>query len=492
MKKIIFKNKGTILIQAIVWGVIAVILISALVNWASFNLKASRSELSREQAFQIAEAGIDYYRWHLAHAQNDFTDGTGTTTGPIIHSFNDKDGNQIGTFTLNITPPVVGSTIVTIESDGKVLSDSSVVRKIKVRLGIPSLAKYAVASNDNIRFGSGTEVFGPIHSNGGIRFDGLSHNLVTSAKDQYDDPDHSGGNEFGVHTHLNNPSGTGVNDNFRPAEAPPTNPVPNRADVFMAGRQFPVPAIDFAGFTTDIAQIKANAIASGRYIAGSGVQGYRVLFKVDNTFDLYKVNNLMSPPNGCTNSSNQTGWGTWTIKTSGAGNQTFVANYPIPANGLIFIEDNVWVEGQINGARVTLAVGKFPDNPATRPSITVNNNLLYSNYNGTDVIALISQGDLNAGLGSADNMRIDAALVAQNGRAGRYYYSSSCGTGYTRTTLTLYGMIASNIRYGFAYTDGTGYNTRNIIYDGNLLYGPPPSFPLTSNQYSIISWQEVN
>ena len=52
-------------------------------------------------------------------------------------------------------------------------------------------------------------------------------------------------------------------------------------------------------------------------------------------------------------------------------------------------------------------------------------------------------------------------------------------------------MIVTDQRYGFAYTDGTGYQTRNIIYDANLLYSPPPSFPLTSDQYQTISWEEV-
>ena len=53
-------------------------------------------------------------------------------------------------------------------------------------------------------------------------------------------------------------------------------------------------------------------------------------------------------------------------------------------------------------------------------------------------------------------------------------------------------MIATNLRYGFAYTDGTGYDIRNIEYDGNLLYGPPPSFPQATTQYQIISWQQLN
>jgi hypothetical protein len=483
-------QKGSILIQAFVFGVIAVVMVGALVSWAKVNINASRVGVEREQALQIAEAGIDYYRWHLAHAPTDYYDGNAaTSTGPYVHDFYDKDGTKIGTFSLTVTPPQSGFTLVKVKSVGKVVTDSSVARAIEVQLAIPSLAKYAVVANDDMRFGQGTEVFGPVHSNGGIRFDGLAHNIITSAEASYDDPDHTGAVEFGVHTHVTLPGGA-VNDTFRAAEAPPSA-MANRTDVFEAGRQFPVPAADFVGITTDLAQIKANAAAAGKYLSASGAQGYKIVFKTNDTFDVYKVNNLMPAPSGCTNAASQTGWGTWTIRTTGSNNTTLVGNYAIPANGLIFVEDNVWVEGQINTARVTLAAGKFPDNASTRPSITVNNSLTYTNYDGQDVIALISQGDVNVGLGSADTLRIDAALVAQNGRTGRYYYSSSCGTGYDRTSLTLYGMIASNIRYGFAYTDGTGYDTRNIIYDANLLYGPPPSFPLTSDQYQTISWEEV-
>ena len=52
-------------------------------------------------------------------------------------------------------------------------------------------------------------------------------------------------------------------------------------------------------------------------------------------------------------------------------------------------------------------------------------------------------------------------------------------------------MIATNARYGFAYTDNTGYQTRNINYDGNLLYSPPPGFPLTGDQYVTVLWEEI-
>ncbi len=479
---------GQILIQVIVFSSIALVLMGGLIGWAGVNVKASRESLVRERAIQLAESGIDYYRWHLAHAATDYQDGTGVP-GPYVHTVFNKDGNPIGTFSLDITPPIVGSTKVRIKSTGTPAS-STVARAIQVEMAIPSLAKYAVVANDAMRFGQGTEVFGPIHSNSGIRFDGLAHNAVTSAITSYDDPDHSGAFEFGVHTHVN-PNGSAVDNSFRPLEAPP-NTIQARTDVFEIGRQFPIPAADFVGLTNDLAQMKSDAQSGGRYFAPSGSQGYQIILKTNDTYDVYRVTSQRTPPSNCTNSANQTGWGTWTVN-----NRTFLGNYPIPANGLVFVEDNVWVEGLINSARLTIASGRFPDNASNRPNIIVNNDLMYTNYDGTDVLSLVSQGHVHVGMISDTDLRIDAALVAQNGRVGRFYYpppgggQNRCSPYHTRNSITLYGMIATNIRYGFAYTDGNGYQTRNIIYDANLLYGPPPSFPLTSDQYEILSWEEI-
>jgi hypothetical protein len=472
-------QKGQILIQAIVFGSVAIILLGALVGWTSFNIKVARQTFNQEIALQIAEAGIDYYRWHLAHAPTDFQDGTGGP-GPYVHDFRDKDGNIIGQFSLDITPPPLGSTLVIVKSTGRINEDPSISRSITVQFAKPSLAKYAVAANTSaMRFGSGTEVFGPIHSNGGIRFDGIAHNIVSSAVASYDDPDHSGGNEFGVHTHV------------PPVDPLPPAAVPSRPDVFKAGRRFPVPAIDFAGITADLAQMKTDAQANGFYRPSSGTLGYHVVLKTNDTFDLYRVTSRVNPPSGCTNIAGQSGWGTWSIQ-----NQQLIGNYPFPANGIIFLEDDVFVDGQINGGRLTIVAASLPDNPPTRKSITINNDLLYTQYDGSDVVGLIAQDNINVGLVSEDDLRIDAALIAQNGRVGRYYYrppgggSPRCSPYHVRQTITLWGMIATNQRYGFTYTDETGYQTRNLNYDGSLLYGPPPSFPLTTDQYVTLSWEE--
>jgi hypothetical protein len=470
------RRNGYVIITALVFGTIGILLIVGLVSWASLSLRVTRKTLHRERALQVAEAGVDYYRWHLAHDPDDYQDGTGGA-GPYVHSVKDKNGTVIGQFSLTVVPPPVGSSVVTITSTGSVTAEPGVSRTIETKLGIASLAQYAVVANADIRFGTGTEIFGLVHSNGGIRFDALSHNLVTSARSDYDDPDHTGANEFGVHTHVT------------PTDPLPPSPVPARPDVFAAGRTFPVPAVDFAGLSADLAKMRSDAIAGGRFFAASGNLGYHFVLKTTDRFDVYRVTATRNPPQNCINPG-QTGWGSWSIASGG---ETLIqSNVAFPNNGIIFAEDHVWVSGQINGARLTIAAALFPDSPLTRKSVTINNDLTYTNTDGTDVIGIIAQNNVNVGLFSEDDIRIDAALVAQNGRVGRYLYTSpSCAPNAIRQKLTLYGMIATNQRYGFAYTDGTGYQIRNISYDANLLFNPPPSFPLTADDYETISWEEI-
>jgi hypothetical protein len=472
-------QSGQISLTILVFGAIAIILLSGFVIWADMSIKSVLRNTDQAVAFRVAEAGIEYYKWHLAHTPGDFQDGTGQP-GPYRHDYFDKNGNKIGEFILDITPPAEGNTVVTVLSTGKVSIDPSIEKIIEAKFSKPTLSDYAVVTNSDIVFQPGAEVFGKIHSNGGIHFDGIAHNLVTSALDEYNDPDHSGNNEFGVHTHI------------VPTDPLPPASVPVRSDVFMAGRQFPVPAIDFRGISNDLFNIKTEAIADGRYFEPSDEQGYHIVFKTNDTFDIYKVTKVKSSPSGCIKVLGEKDWGPWTIES-----ETLAGNYPIPQNGLIFIEDDVWVDGQINSAKAVVASGRFPENSAKYTSIVINKNLLYTNYDGRDVLGLISQGNINVGLDSEDNLRIDAALIAQNGRVGRQYYrppqsnQTRCGPYDTRDHLTIYGMIASYDRYGFAYSDGTGYRTRTLIYDPNLRYQPPPGFPYNASIYQQISWTEI-
>jgi len=78
------------------------VILGALIGWATIDIRASRQTNNRELAIQIAEAGIDYYRWHLAHAPTDYQDGTGEI-GPYIHDFLDNARNK-GMSLIEITP----------------------------------------------------------------------------------------------------------------------------------------------------------------------------------------------------------------------------------------------------------------------------------------------------------------------------------------------------------------------------------------------------
>ena len=320
-----------------------------------------------------------------------------------------------------------------------------------------------------------------IHSNEGVRFDGIAHNLVTSSQTSYDDPDHGGAKEWSVHTHLN------------PVDLLPPTALPDRFDVFQSGREVGVPAIDFDGLTATMADLKASAQSDGKYFGSSGKSGYNLVLKTNNTFDLYKVDSLINPHNSCNNALGQQDWGSWSINK-----RTLMGNYAMPNNGVIFLEDHTWIEGQINNKKLTIAVARFPEAPGQYRNIIINKDIKYTNMDGKDVLGLIAQGDINIGMQSDDVLDIHAAMIAKNGRIGRYYYRGpwsgrpGCSTYHIRSTINVYGMIGTNGRYGFAYTDDTGYQNRNITYDANLLYAAPPEFPLTADQYEIISWEELD
>lgn len=171
-----------------------------------------------------------------------------------------------------------------------------------------------------------------------------------------------------------------------------------------------------------------------------------------------------------------------------------------PANGVIFVEDNLWIDGQIDDAQLTMAAARIGATPSQEKSIIVNNDLIYTNYDGTDKLGLIAQRNISVGLYSEDDLRIDAAVIAQNGRVGRNYYNEGCSSTYwQRRTITVFGALTTNQRYGFAWICGStwtwgdscdsGYETRNIEYDQNLSLVPPPFFP-TVGDYTILDWRE--
>ncbi len=447
--------------MALVFSALALsMVVTSISGFGFMENRAAKQKHGSEMAFQIAEAGIEYYKWHLAHDEDDYQDGTGAP-GPYVHDYFDKDGGKIGEYSLSITPPPAGSSIVTVESTGYTTAYPDTKRKLKARIGFPSLTDYAFLTNSDVWIGDNEAIHGKLHANGGIRFDGTTDSIISSAKETYTCKTFHG---------CNNQIKPGIWGDGEPEN-------------FW---QFPVPAFDFNGITVDLAEVKAGAQSSGVYLSSSGKKGWHLKFKADGTFDAFKVTSLYPIPspgygkdvNGVKH------YESYDIKT-----EIFYQNYSLPANGLIFVEDLTWVDGTVHG-KATVGSGKFPVSPATYTSIAIPNNIIYTAKDGTDVLGLMAQNHILIPRKSPDTLEIDAAMIAQNGSAQRFYYP-----GNILNNLTIYGSVVSNGVWTWSWvTQGgsitSGYKNTNTTYDANLTFGPPPSFPV-GNGYQLISWEEV-
>lgn len=446
-------QRGSVLIMMVVFVMMIAVMFVSLGGVTNRQYQQGGLAAQDETAFQIAEAGLNYARWRLAHNGTDFSSSQ--------QQVYDQLHGLLGTYSLTFVAPQAGSTIVAITSVGTTANAPARSVKLKATYGKPSFAKYAVLINDNVWFDE--TISGAVHSNGGIRMDGQSDSSMTSAKATYTCTSAQGcsGNQTkpGVW-------GSGANS---------------------ALWKFPVASVDYGALTSDLASMKTAAQSASTYYAGSGAYGYHIVFNSNGTYTLYKVT---SKTNNISSYFPDTGWvsSSYDIK-----NQSLITSATVPDNGILFFEDSVWVEGTIT-KHVTVASGKFPESPATYTDIILNNSITYNNVkDGTRAFGAVAQGNvLIPNSGAANNLEIDGAFVAQHGRYGRRYYNT--GSYILRNSVTLYGMIASNLVPVTTWVDGSGaviggYRTGASSYDPYLLYGPPPFFP-TTGSYQFLSWEQ--
>ena len=456
------RERGAILTLVLVFGSIFVLMFGGLAGYVFTQYRQSMQKVSQTEAFEIAEVGINYGRWRLAHAPNDYG-----FSG--VYDYFDPEGGLIGRYQLEITPPAECSTTVTIKSTGWTTDYPGVKRALSIRYGRPSLAQYAFLTNTDVWFGEEEELKGPFHSNGGIRMDGIQNALSTSAKETYPcQPMHG----------------------CAPAQTKP--------GIWGSGEggsqglwEFPVPAVDFNAITLDLANLKTQAQNGGYYFGPSGAFGYRVEFKNNGTFNLYKVTKLRPKV-----------WGydtdyVWRYESNDIGTSnstTFLGNYLLTTSGcnvrnLIFIEDaKVWVDGVLK-EKATVAAARFPDNPSTNASIIINGNITRADPTDT-MLALIAQKNILVPRYAPNVLEIQAVMVAQKGAAQRYYYP-----GNVLNRISVRGSIITNRVWTWSWVDGfgqttSGYQNTESYYEPALIYNPPPYFPSTGD-LQFISWEET-
>ena len=467
MKKRNLQN-GYFLATILIFATIIIIMTTVLIYTTINEKKHFEATQEKFSGRQIAEAGVNYYLWHLAHNKDDYTDGTGHA-GPYVHDFKNTRAEVVGTYSLEILPPATGQNFVTVNSTGK-LSGSSEQKVISAEIGIPTFARYGLLSTADIWFGPNETSYGAVHSNIGVRHEGEAWDgIITASNQTYYCTSASCGAQ-GWHP------GVWCDD--------------AGCAKLHGGYSFPVPAIDFNKITSDLAQMKIDAQSGGLYFAPSNSKGYHIVLNQTN-FQLYKVTKTR-----CDQQHNTCNVGTQMGTEKVADDiqtESLLGTYNFPANGIVFTEDNLWIQGTINNAQLTFAAARFPDTSTTNASIIVNNNLLYTNYDGTDKIGLIAQKFVTLPKASPNNLEIDAAMVSQHGMVEWHNYPQT-----TYQKIKVHGAIATNGGLVWSWIAGgstpvvvtSGYRETITEYDDYLTFGPPPSFP-TTGAYTILSWEEI-
>ncbi len=464
-------QSGGISILVLLFGTIFSITIGGLVLFGVVQNQSVRRNETSQKALSMAEGGINYYRWHLAHDPDDYTDGNPQSAPSYVHEIPDPEGGTAGSFSLSITPPTPELPFTTVVSTGTAPEHPDIKRTITAQMGERSLASFAFLHNANVWFGQGTTVSGEVFSNGGIRMDGTNNSTVKSAKDTY-----TCGVETGCYPDTE--ERPGIWGQGGPQEL----------------WEYPAVPIDFDSITLDFTTMQESAENTGLYLPDSGAQGYHVVFDANGSFQLYKVTATnfykgYSTEEGCVNLYQV------------ISNQTLIATYQIANVPILFAEDTLWVDGVVNG-HITVVAARFPID-TNNENIWIVNNLTYAAKDGNSSLGLVAQNDIIFGRDVPDSFEVNGALLAQKGRVIRHHYRKTngphCSTSNqaTKNEITIYGSVISNQKsyWNFSSSGGgspaSGFVKRTITYDTSLLYAPPPYFP-TTGEVDIISWTETD
>jgi hypothetical protein len=470
--------RGFLMLMALVFGSIFFTLLAALSSFSITQNHVQIAATGKAKGLALAEAGLEYYRWHLAHFPSDLQNGTGKP-GPYVLTQTDPEGGTIGTVTLDITGNQSCGQVTSIDitATGKPADGSDSSRTVIARYAQPTVAQYSYILNDSVWAGSDRIINGPYHSNGGIRMDGTANAPVTSSLSSWTCTEDFGctqsGGWFGSYPTEPGVFGSGPN-----------------ADLW----KYPTPQVDFNGIAADFSALKSKAQTAGlyfsRYSSGSPNgsaywKGYHLTFNSNGTVTVKRVTSVRSisvqPINPADSSTDHT-----LIR-----NETMLGTYTIPSDcGLIYVEDNAWIDGTLS-KKVTVVAANVV-NSGVSPNIMLPDDLTYTG--STAGLTAIAQNDVLVTGDSPEDMSLDGIFIAQGGAFGRNYYG--CPSSYEpRGTLTIHGSTVSNKRTGTKWENGcwngdAGYQTRIDAFDRTLATDPPPFTPLISTDFQFVDWRE--
>src|SRR3989344_3454943 len=261
----------TVLLVIGFMGVFALIL-GTISSYVLVQGKYGRALYAREVALHVAEAGLEYYRWFLAHNPNIMVAGAGLVS-PYTYAVNDPEGGEMGEAQVSASATLQCGAVqwVDLVSEGRAEVDPVYPRTLASRYMRPSVAEYSYVVNTNVWAGADRTIRGPYHSNGGVRMDATHNSDVTSAASTW-----------------NCTSGYGCS----PTQSNAPGVVGNGSNPALW--TYPVPTINFASIAVNFTDLRTKAQTQGGiyYGAASGSvneRGYHLVFNSAGTVTIYRV-----------------------------------------------------------------------------------------------------------------------------------------------------------------------------------------------------------
>ena len=185
-------QSGQLLVLVLVFGAIFMIISTSFISSVIAQARVIDFRFEQQRAGEIAEAGLNYYKWYLAHFPED-TSGDGT------YVYSDPEDGAIGEYILDVTSSSYCGQVSTIEveSTGFTYNNPDAVSIISATYKRPTVAEYSFINNAGIRYGASRVITGPVHGNQGVRIDGFHNSFIAAGVSTYD------GND-GVYTTTSN------------------------------------------------------------------------------------------------------------------------------------------------------------------------------------------------------------------------------------------------------------------------------------------------
>lgn len=476
-------QRGYLLLLALVFGSIFLTTLGGLSLFILSQNRLQTRMTANAEAFAIAESGIEYYRWHLAHYPSDLQNGTGAPGPYSIPYLDPETGVERGVATLAVEGNTACGEAISVDifSTGTPTSDPASSRTIATRYAQPSVASFSYVVNDSVWAGSDRVINGPYHSNGGIRMDGTANADVTSSVSSWNCSSAYGCSP--ASTTASGVLGNGPNQNLW---------------------SWPVPQVDFSAIAADFGSLKTIAQAEGiyyeRYSTTNGQgepaywRGYHLIFNANGTVTVRRVSSTSQlqavPINSADGNTDR----------ALISNEATLETRTIPLDcGLIFVEDNVWIEGTIPQKVTVVAANVVNANIA--PNVYLLGNIEYGASDGTDGLTVIAEHNVLIAPNAPTTMSVNGVFIAQGGAFGRNLYLNSSrsdchATHEPKNSLTILGTTVSNKRTGTQWMNGcgsgevAGFESRTDSFDRQLASDPPPFTPVVSSDYKLLDWRE--